>query len=167
MGDAFQLTMPAWAVVVRTSLVYLALVTRVRVIPKRGVGNLSPDEMLALVLMGTMAADGIMGGTHSVANALLMIAVIVGCSYLFDLPEYCFPSVYRLLRDGHTPPARNGGLPRRNMRREMITEEELRAALRQEGGRPGDRPVGLFGGGRADQRGQGERTTGADTRSVP
>jgi hypothetical protein len=70
--------MPVWEIVVRTSLVYLAIVFLLRVIPKRSAGNLSPNEMLALVLVGALAADGIMGGTHSVANVLIMIAVIVG-----------------------------------------------------------------------------------------
>jgi uncharacterized membrane protein YcaP (DUF421 family) len=102
MGDAFQLTMPAWGIVVRTSLVCLALVTLVRVIPKRGVENLSPGGVLALALIGATAADGIQGGTHFVASVLIMIAVIVG------LVEYDFPFVlHRVLRDVQTPLVRN------------------------------------------------------------
>ena len=133
MGDAFQFSMPAWQIIVRTSLVYLALVALVRVIPKRTTGNLSPNEMLALVLIGAVAASGIMGGTHSVADALLMVAVIVGWSYLFDLLEYYFPFVHRLLRDVQTPLVRDGRVLRKNLEREMITEEELMTALREKG----------------------------------
>jgi hypothetical protein len=44
-------------------------------------------------------ADGIMGGTQSVANVVIMTAVIVGWSYLFDLLGYHLPFVHRFLRD--------------------------------------------------------------------
>ena len=89
--------------------------------------------MLALVLIGALAADGIMGGTHSISNILLMITVIVGWGYLFDLLEYHFPFVHRLLRDTPTLLVRDGRVLRKSLKREMITEEELMAALREQG----------------------------------
>lgn len=58
---------PLWEIALRTTLVYLALVILVRVIPRRRTGHLSPNDMLALILIGGMAADGIMGGSTSPA----------------------------------------------------------------------------------------------------
>lgn len=133
MGEAFQLTMPIWELAARASLVYLFVVFLLRVIPKRSAGNLSPNEMLALVLVGALAANGIGGGTHSVTNTLLMIVVVVGWSFVFDLIEYRFPSIHRLLRDTPTPLVANGRPLRKNLKREMITEEELMTALREKG----------------------------------
>lgn len=133
MSEAFQFSVPVWEIVVRTSLMYVALVVLLRVMPKRSVGTLSPNEMLALVLLGAIAADGTMGGTNSVSDAMLMIGTIVVWSYLFDLLEYYFPAVHRLLRDRQTPLVRDGRLLRKNMEREMITEEELMTALRAQG----------------------------------
>jgi uncharacterized membrane protein YcaP (DUF421 family) len=75
-----------------------------------------------------------MGGSHSVTTVLLMIAVILGWGYLFDLLEYSFPAAHRLLRDARTPLIREGRLLRKNLKREMIAEEELMAVLREEGG---------------------------------
>ena len=62
-----------------------------------------------------------------------MIAVIVGWGYLSDVLEYHFPLVHRLLREPETALIRDGQILRKNLRREFVTEEELMAALREEG----------------------------------
>ena len=102
MGEAFELTMPIWEIVARTSLVYLAIVFLLRVVPKRRSGSISPNDMIALVLIGALAGDAVMGGSTSIADILLMIAVVFGWGYLFDVLEYHFPLVHRLLREPET-----------------------------------------------------------------
>ena len=133
MGEAFELTMPIWEIVARTSLVYLAIVFLLRVVPKRRSGSISPNDMIALVLIGALAGDAVMGGSTSIADILLMIAVVFGWGYLFDVLEYHFPLVHRLLREPETALIRDGQILRTNLRREFVTEEELMAALREEG----------------------------------
>jgi uncharacterized membrane protein YcaP (DUF421 family) len=80
-----------------------------------------------------MGTDAILGGSSSVSEILLMIGLIVAWSYVFDLLEYRFPSLGRIFRDRQTLLIQNGRLLRGNMRRDMITEEELIAVLRKEG----------------------------------
>ncbi|WP_441288573.1 DUF421 domain-containing protein [Sorangium sp. KYC3313] len=133
MEGNFGFSKPLWEIALRTTLVYLALVILIRVIPKRRTGHLSPNDMLALILIGGMAADGIMGGSSSPADALLMIALIVMWGYVLDILEFRVPFFRRCLRDTQTTLVRDGRLQRDNMRREMVTEEELQAALRRQG----------------------------------
>jgi len=133
VGEAFELTMPIWEIVARTSLVYLAIVFLLRVVPKRRSGSISPNDMIALVLIGALAGDAVMSGSTSIADILLMIAVVIGWGYLFDVLEYHFPLVHRLLREPQTALIRDGQILRKNLRREFVTEEELMAALREEG----------------------------------
>lgn len=54
-------------------------------------------------------------------------------SYLLDLLEYRVPALRSLLRDRQTMLVDRGKLVRRNMRCDMVTEEELKAVLRKEG----------------------------------
>src|SRR5690606_27960051 len=83
-------------------------------------------------LIGSIAGDAIMGGSTSLGDLLLMIGVIVTLAYVFDLLEYRIPRFRAWLRDRETPLIEHGRLLRRNMRREMVTEEELMAVLRKE-----------------------------------
>jgi len=133
MAEVFSLTKPLWEIAVRATVVYFALVLVVRVIPKRNAGHISPNDMLTLIVIGSMGTDAIMGGSSSVGDILLMIGLIVAWSWTLDFLEYRFPSLQRVLRDRQTPLIEDGRLLRRNMRREMITEEELMAVLRKEG----------------------------------
>lgn len=127
------LSRPAWEIVLRTSALYLALVLLLRLIPKRRTGHLSPNDILALILIGGIAADGIMGGSVAPLDVLLMIALVVGWGYVLDLLEFRFRCFRRFLRDRQTTLVRDGRPLWRNMRREMVTEEELMAALRKLG----------------------------------
>jgi uncharacterized membrane protein YcaP (DUF421 family) len=114
-------------------VVYLTLVLLLRAIPKRNAGSISPNDMLTLILIGGIGADAAMGGSTSVGDLLLMIGLVLAWGYLLDLLEFYFPSLGRLFRDRQTALIEDGRLLRRNMRREMVTEEELMTALRKEG----------------------------------
>lgn len=133
MADIFEVTMPMWEIALRGTIVYLALILLVRAIPKRNAGHISPNDMLTLILVGTLAADGIIGGSTSIGDIVLMIGLILGWAYLLDLLEYRFPALRAILRDRQSTLVENGRLVRRNMRRELVTEEELMAVLRKEG----------------------------------
>ena len=131
MGEAFEFTMPIWEIVTRTSLVYLTIIFLLRVVPKRGSGSISPNDMITLFLIGTLAGDAVMGGSHSIADILLMIAVVVhqAVRNVLEFTSARTPPV----ADRQTTLIRDGRILQTNLRREFVTEEELRAALREQG----------------------------------
>ncbi|HYD75050.1 DUF421 domain-containing protein [Ramlibacter sp.] len=133
MVEILALTRPAWEIAIRATIVYFALVLLVRFIPKRNAGHISPNDMLVLILVGAMGADATMGDSGSVGDIMLMVALVLGWSWLQDVLEFRFPALHRLMRDRSTVLVEDGRLLRRNMRREMVTEEELMAVLRKEG----------------------------------
>ena len=133
MAEVFGLTLPLWEIAIRATVVYFALVVLVRVIPKRNAGHISPNDMLTLIVIGGMGTDAVMGGSSSVGDIVLMIGLIVAWSYVIDILEYRFPALGRVFRDRQTLLIQDGRLLRRNMRREMVTEEELMTVLRKEG----------------------------------
>lgn len=89
--------------------------------------------MLVLIVVGTLGATAITGGSDSFAELVLTIGIVLTMGYVSDLLEYKFPSFRRVMRHGETYLIRHGKLDRRNMRREMVTEEELMSALRIHG----------------------------------
>ena len=54
MADIFELTKPLWEIALRATIVYVAVILLVRVIPKRNAGHISPDDMLALIVIGAI-----------------------------------------------------------------------------------------------------------------
>ena len=133
MKDAFEFSMPLWEIAARTSIVFLAIIFLLRIAPKRRTGSISPNDIMALVLIGALAGDATMGGSTSIADILAMIAIIVGWGYIFDYLEYRFPAISKFFREQERPLVKNGRVLRRNLRRELISEQELMAAMREQG----------------------------------
>lgn len=133
MGENFVFDMPLWEIAGRATLLYFALTVIFRIMPKRLTGEVSPTDMITLVIIGAVAADAIMGESSSLPDLLVMIGVIVGWDYLFDLAEFYFPKFRRV--SSHTPTLliHDGLLLRDNLRKEKLTEEELSANLRKQG----------------------------------
>ncbi|KRW65200.1 DUF421 domain-containing protein [Stutzerimonas nitrititolerans] len=122
-----------WEIALRGSAVYLLLAVVLRLAPKRHSGNLSPNDMIALVIIGSLAADGIRGDAMSLADLLLMGLVIVIWDYLFNLAEFHFPRLRQVTQDSPTLLIHNGKLIQNNLRREKLTEQEVSANLRKHG----------------------------------
>lgn len=131
--EMLRLEMSLWEIILRGTAAWLGLVVLVRIVPKRNAGNISPNDMLVLVVIGSLAAGAIMGDSTSAGDLLLMILVVLLWGYVLDILEYRMPAFHRLMRHERTTLIENGHLLRRNMRREMVTEEELMATLRKQG----------------------------------
>ncbi len=133
MREVLGLTLPLWEICLRGSLAYLALVLLVRLVPKRNAGHISPNDLLTLIVVGTVASDAVVGDASSVGDIVLLVLIVLGWSWVLDELEFRVPFVRRILRDKQTALIEDGRMLRRNMRRELVTEEELMAALRVAG----------------------------------
>lgn len=133
MEGSYALQMPLWEIVLRASAVYLGLAVLLRVVPKRQTGNLAPNDIIALVVLGSLAADAIAGDAVSTLDLACMILVIVGWDYLFNLAEFRWPRLRGVVQDSPTLLVHDGVLLPQNLRREKLTEEELAAGLRARG----------------------------------
>lgn len=133
LTEIFGLSKPFSEIFIRGTGAYLTLVVLFRLIPKRNAGHISPNDMLVLIVIGTLGADAVTGGTESFGDILLMILLILGWSFVLDLLENRVPGLRRVLRHPQTLLIKDGRLLRANMRREMITEDEIMAVLRRDG----------------------------------
>lgn len=124
---------PLYEILLRTAIVYIVLAVIVRVMPKRVAGSLSPNDLIALVIVGGLTADAIAVGAESTPDLLLMVAVVFILDFAVNWLEYRFPRFRRVAQDSPTLIIHNGQVVRRNLGRELMTEEELSANLRLHG----------------------------------
>ena len=133
MNGIFQLETSLLEIGIRGSVVYFGLVVMLRLIPKRNAGNISPNDMITLVVIATIAAGAIQGEATSLLDQLLMVLVILVWDYLFNLAEFYFPRLRRVTHNTPTLLIYDGELLKANLRKEQLTEEELEANLRKQG----------------------------------
>lgn len=133
MPEALVLDTPLWEIALRGSAVYLATSAIMRLIPKRQTGNVSPNDLIALVIVGALAADAIIGDTKGALEILLLLTVVLLWDYLFNVLEFHFPRFRRIAQDSPTLLIHEGRVLEASLRKEKLTREELEANLRKRG----------------------------------
>jgi uncharacterized membrane protein YcaP (DUF421 family) len=135
MPDWYEMWVPSRPIldiVLRGTIVYLALLLFLRFVLHRQTGAVSITDMLLIVLIAD-ASQNAMGEYRSVPEGLILVATLIFWNYALDWLSYRFPWLELLT---HPPPlqlVRNGRLLRRNMKQELITEEDLLSELRKQG----------------------------------
>jgi uncharacterized membrane protein YcaP (DUF421 family) len=124
---------PILEIVVRGTLTYLALFALLRVVTKREAGALGTTDLLVIVLIADAAQNAMAGEYTTVADGVLLVVVILGWALLLDWLGYHVPAVERVLKPGRLQLVRRGRLMRRNMARELISEDDLWSQLRLHG----------------------------------
>jgi uncharacterized membrane protein YcaP (DUF421 family) len=117
---------------VRGTVVYLFLFALLRVV-RREAGALGISDLLVVVLIADAAQNAMSSEYKSITEGLVLVATIAFWDYFLDWLGYRFPAVRRLLRPAPLPLIKDGRIQHRNMRQEMITEEELMGQLREQG----------------------------------
>jgi uncharacterized membrane protein YcaP (DUF421 family) len=129
----FLPTTPLLETIIRGSLMYLALFALLRFVFRRESGAARISMLLLMVLLADAAQNAMADDYASVTDGVLLVATIMGWNYLLDWAASRFRVLETLI---HPPPLlliRHGRMLRRNMRRELVTEEELWSGLRQHG----------------------------------
>lgn len=118
---------------VRGTVMYLMLFLLMRLMPRRQSGNFALPDLLLVVLVADAAQNGMAGEYRSVTEGVLLVATLIAWNYALDWLGYRYKSVGRLIFPRPIPLVENGRMLRANMRRELVTPEELSARLREEG----------------------------------
>ncbi len=119
-------------VVLRGTFVYLLLFFVLRVL-RRQAGALGISDLLVVVLIADAAQNAMSSEYKSVTEGAVLVGTIVAWDFSLDWLGYRFPTFGRLLRPSPLPLVKDGRALRQNMRRELVSMEELMSHLREQG----------------------------------
>lgn len=124
---------PLIETVVRGTVMYLGLFTLLRFVLKREAGTVGITDLLLIVLLADAAQNGMAGDYQSVGDGFVLVGTLVFWNYALDWLAFRFPAFRSFVRPPELPLVKNGKILRRNLRKELITEEELMSQLREQG----------------------------------
>jgi uncharacterized membrane protein YcaP (DUF421 family) len=124
---------PVLEIIVRGSVLYLALYLLLRIVLKRQSGTTSVTDLLVIVLIADAAQNAMADDYSSVTDGLVLVATIIGWSFFLDFLAFRVPVLRRFIQPNPLLLVEHGRILQQNLRRELITEEELHAQLRQQG----------------------------------
>jgi uncharacterized membrane protein YcaP (DUF421 family) len=122
-----------WEKGVRTAAVYLGILLILRFGGKRSLASLNSLDLVVLLLLSNVVQNAIIGDDVSLVGGLLGAAILIALNWALVRLAYMHPLTMRILQGSGTLLYADGRLDRRNLRRELITREELVAALRRQG----------------------------------
>ena len=128
----FVPTVSVLEIVLRGTFVYVLLFFVLRVL-RREAGALGISDLLVVVLMADAAQNAMSSDYKSVTEGAVLVGTIVAWDYSLDWLGYRFPAFGRLLRPAPLPLVKDGRALRQNLRREMISMDELMSQLREQG----------------------------------
>ena len=131
-SDMWVPTLSLFEVFVRGSVVYLALFLYFRLL-RREAGGIGITDVLVIVLVADAVQNAMANEYKSVTEGLALVATIGFWDYLLDWLSYKYAAFARFVRPPPVLLISNGSLMRQNMKKEMITEQELISQLREQG----------------------------------
>lgn len=129
----FAPSVPFLEIVLRGTIVYLVLFALLRATFRRIGGNIGLGDVLMIALVAAAAQNAIAREHHSVTDGLILIATIAFWNYALDWLGTHVPFIQHFY---HPPPlllVKNGRFLHKNMRQELITEDEIMTHLRRAG----------------------------------
>ncbi len=128
-----ELSMNPLELVVRGTLMYWFLFLLFRFFLRRDVGSIGIADVLLLVLIADASQNAMAGGYETVSDGIVLVATIASWNWLFDWAAFRFEWMRRFLAAKPLQLVIDGKMQRRNLRKEMISQDELMAALREQG----------------------------------
>lgn len=123
---------PLAELVIRGSVMYLAIFAILRVWRRGAVGPSTPDVLL-IVVIADAAQNGLAGQYQSVPEGIALVLVIVAWSVVLDMLAYRFPRLGRLVEPAPTLLVKEGAVLRKHLRQNLITRDELMTAVHEAG----------------------------------
>jgi uncharacterized membrane protein YcaP (DUF421 family) len=117
----------------RSVVVYLFILVAFRLTGKRQVGQLTPFDLVLLLLISNVVQNAVIGNDNSLGGGLLGAVAILVLNRLVVELTYRSKHLRRLLEATPTILIHNGRILHRNLARERVTMDDLLAALRRNG----------------------------------
>ncbi|TDB76195.1 DUF421 domain-containing protein [Micromonospora sp. KC723] len=133
LHDLLLVQIPLAEKVLRSVAVYLFLVVALRLGGKRELAQLNTFDLVVLLLLSNTVQNAVIGADNSLLGGLLGAAVLLGVNYVVVRLGFRHPGLARVMEGTPTVLVQDGRTVDANLRRYLISKEELAAAVRRQG----------------------------------
>lgn len=133
MPDLFSTTLPFLEIVLRTIVIYLAVLAGLRLSGKREVGQMTIFDLVVLLLIANAVQNALIGNDTSLLGGLVAASTLLVVNAILARLRMRSPILRKLIEGSPTLLVLHGKVIEPHMRREGIDEDTLEAALREHG----------------------------------
>ena len=120
-------------IVLRATAIFFALYILVRLLGKRELAQLTPFELIVLVVTGDLIQQGVTHNDFSLTGAILAVSTFAFWASVLSWATYLSRRAERFLDGEPRVIVHDGQIIRENMRRDRLTEAEIETEMRLAG----------------------------------
>lgn len=120
-------------IVLRATVMFAILFGLLRLMGKRELGQMTPFELVMLVVVGDLIQQGITHNDFSLTGATLAIATFAFWTVVLGWVVYLSPRAQRVVEGEPCVLVRDGALVEANLRRDRMTRAEIESEMRLAG----------------------------------
>ena len=129
----FTMSVPWWEFAVRGAVVYLFLLVFLRLTGKRQTGQYEPFDLILLLILSNAVQNSMNAGDNSLIGGLVSASTLLLCHVALARLAFHLPRVGRWVDGKAQVLIRDGQINKDLMRAELLTAEDVQAALRAGG----------------------------------
>ena len=133
MSELTTFGTPPWELVVRSIVIYLAMVVALRLFGKREIGQFTLFDLVLVLLVANAVQPAMTGPDSSLAGGLLIILTLVLTNRVLAEARRRLPFMRVLLESSPTTIARDGAWLPQAVEHEELDSEDLETSLREHG----------------------------------
>ena len=133
MNDLLHPSLPYLDLFIRGTVVYLSILILLRISGKRQMGQMGATEFVAILLISNAVQNSMNGGDNSLTGGLWLALILIAMSTLISYLTYRSPLFSTIFEGTPTVLVHKGKWIPRNLRRERMSEAEIRILLRKQG----------------------------------
>ena len=116
--------------VIRAAIIYLILTLLFRIAGKRALSQITPFDLVLLLIISETVQQGLVAEDHSLTNAILLVVTLVGLDIVLSLLKQRWKWLDRVLDDRPLIVVQDGKVLQDRMNRERISETDVLASAR-------------------------------------
>lgn len=120
-------------IVARAAVMFFVLYVLLRIMGKRELGQLTPFELVVMIVLGDLIQQGVTHNDFSLTGAILAISTFAFLAIAMSWLTYLSPRAEKLLDGEPRVVIRHGKLLRENLRRDRMTQGEVESEMRLAG----------------------------------
>ncbi|NMM77933.1 DUF421 domain-containing protein [Acidovorax sp. SRB_14] len=129
----FSMSVPWWEFVLRGVAVYLFLLVFLRLTGKRQTGQYAPFDLVLLLILSNAVQNSMNAGDNSLVGGLISASTLLSCHVALAHLSFRHPRISRWVDGKAQKLIDQGQIDRAVMRSELLTHDDLEAALRAGG----------------------------------
>jgi uncharacterized membrane protein YcaP (DUF421 family) len=120
-------------IVLRAAFAFLFVLFVTRIVGRRELSSLQPFDLILLVMIGDLVQQGVTQNDMSITGIVLAAGTLAILTVVVSYGSFRFPRLRPILEGEPVIVLQNGEPIRKNLDRNRITVDEIRAAARLEG----------------------------------